>query len=152
MLTPFCILLLLLHSCLNHFHQNQIKSNQIKSNLFSVIFSDTIFPIFSNAGEIVLLLALSFATFLVQNDLSTVASFADFLHRSNAAFRASKAIKDADEGVQKRRSTISTAAAAAAAATAAVHLECGDVDSSGHLTADAVTRTRLQVRQCDMAS
>lgn len=59
----------------------------------SIIFADTIYPIFSNAGELVLLLGLSFAVYLDQNDLKTVSSFADFLHRSNAAFATSKAIK-----------------------------------------------------------
>jgi len=54
----------------------------------SQIFGTRVYAITSNAGEIALLLGTSFTLLLVQKDLALAGSFADFLHRSNIAFRA----------------------------------------------------------------
>ena len=50
-------------------------------------FSDTVYPVTSNAGELALLLGLTFIVHLVQTDLGSAAEFADFLHQSNQAFQ-----------------------------------------------------------------
>jgi len=50
-------------------------------------FSDTVYPVTSNAGEMALLLGLTALVSLIQQDLGIAASFADFLHQSNQAFQ-----------------------------------------------------------------
>ena len=49
-------------------------------------FSYKAYPITSNAGELVFLMSLTSLVYYVQEELSTAASFADFLRRSNQAF------------------------------------------------------------------
>jgi hypothetical protein len=71
----------------------------------SIIFADTLFPIMSNAGEVVLLFGTSYMLFLVQNDLSIVASFADFLHRSNLVFARSCQLQQASNVSAGQRSS-----------------------------------------------
>ena len=51
--------------------------------LFDVHF----YPVTSNAGEMILLLGVSWIVYLVQCDLSITRNFAEFLHRSNLAFQ-----------------------------------------------------------------
>lgn len=51
-----------------------------------VFYSSKIYPISSNAGEIILLLGTTLLLHLVQKDLARAGSFADFLRRSNIAF------------------------------------------------------------------
>jgi len=51
-------------------------------------FDSNVFPITSNAGELAYLIGLTFLLYVVQNELSLAASYADFLHRSNVAFRS----------------------------------------------------------------
>ena len=50
-------------------------------------FSDTVYPVTSNAGELALLMGVTGLLYLVQQDLQLAASFADFLHHSNRAFQ-----------------------------------------------------------------
>jgi hypothetical protein len=53
---------------------NQWKVPLIFSLLYavSIIFADTLFPICSNAGDVILLMGVTFATYLVQEDLLEV--------------------------------------------------------------------------------
>lgn len=55
--------------------------------ILSQIFGTTIYPVASNAGEILLLLGICWLVYLVQKDLSITRDFAEFLHRSNIAFK-----------------------------------------------------------------
>jgi hypothetical protein len=50
------------------------------------IWGPSVYPTTSNAGELALLIGITFNLFLVQKDLALAGSFADFLHRSNVAF------------------------------------------------------------------
>lgn len=52
------------------------------------IFGTPLYAVTSNAGELVLLLGVSWIVYLVQQDLSITRSFAEFLHRSNVAFQS----------------------------------------------------------------
>ena len=55
--------------------------------VISQIFGVPVYAITSNAGEIALLIGITFILFLIQKDLALAGSFADFLHRSNVAFQ-----------------------------------------------------------------
>ena len=46
-----------------------------------------LFTITSSIGELVMLIGASFLVYLVQEDLFLAGSFADYLHKSNLAFR-----------------------------------------------------------------
>ena len=50
------------------------------------IFDTNAYPVTSNGGEILLLVAVTLTAYLIQNDLLMAGSFATFLHRSNIAF------------------------------------------------------------------
>lgn len=50
------------------------------------IFDSRVYPLTSNAGELALLIGVTFFLYLAQEDLILTAHFADFLHQSNAAF------------------------------------------------------------------
>lgn len=67
-------------------------------------FSYDAFPITSCVGEVAMLLSLTWAAHLTQEDLAIAASFADFLHRSNDAFAewASKRDKMAEINQSER--------------------------------------------------
>jgi hypothetical protein len=49
-------------------------------------FSHNAYPVTSNAGELLFLMSLTSLVYFVQEELSTAASFADFLRRNNNAF------------------------------------------------------------------
>lgn len=50
------------------------------------VFDDRIYPVTSNAGELALLIGVTYFLHLAQDDMILTAHFADFLHQSNAAF------------------------------------------------------------------
>ena len=50
------------------------------------IFDVSVYPVTSNAGELALLMGVTFFLYLAQDDLVLTAGFADFLHSSNQAF------------------------------------------------------------------
>ncbi len=59
--------------------------------IFQIIgqcFYSDLYPVTSNGGELLLLVGLTIIVFLAQYELSQAASYADFLHRSNRAFKA----------------------------------------------------------------
>ena len=58
------------------------------------------YPALSNGGQVVLLASTSFSIFLVHNDLSVASSFADFLHRSNNAFKYANTRLSADNAAE----------------------------------------------------
>lgn len=66
-------------------------------------FGPTLFPVTSNGGELILLFGLTLIVYLAQYELSQAASYADFLHRSNRAF---KAISLAKADVEKLTSRV----------------------------------------------
>lgn len=44
------------------------------------------YPLTSNCGELILLIGITYTTFLIEEDLALTGTFADYLHRSNIAF------------------------------------------------------------------
>jgi len=50
------------------------------------VFDARVYPVTSNAGELALLIGVTYFLHLAQDDLILTAHFADFLHQSNAAF------------------------------------------------------------------
>ena len=68
------------------------------------------YPTTSKAGELFLLIGITFNVFLMQKDLALAGSFADFLHRSNLAFnrptgRRSTYIAAPSQNVDQQSST-----------------------------------------------
>ena len=53
------------------------------------LFGASIYPVTSNAGELALLLGLTNAVFLIQQELVLAGTFATYLHKSNLAFSES---------------------------------------------------------------
>ena len=58
------------------------------------------YPVTSNAGELALLIGVTYFLHLAQDDLILTAHFADFLHQSNAAFQRAKR-KDSDPNMRR---------------------------------------------------
>jgi hypothetical protein len=56
-------------------------------------FSYDVYPVTSNAGQLLLLVGITWCVWLAQYELSMAASYADFLHRSNSAFKAVSVLK-----------------------------------------------------------
>lgn len=54
-----------------------------------LFYSEAVYSIVSNAGEIALLVGVTVLVFLVQEDFSLAGSYADFLRSSNVAFLSS---------------------------------------------------------------
>ena len=54
-------------------------------------FGGNVYPVTSNAGELTLLIGITWLVRLVQDDLALAGSFADFLHQSNLAFSSIEA-------------------------------------------------------------
>ena len=71
---------------LNHNAQWKLIYFMVAIIVVSHAFSYKAYPITSNAGELVFLMSLTSLVYFVQEELSTAASFADFLRRSNQAF------------------------------------------------------------------
>lgn len=59
------------------------------------IWGEEVYPVTSNAGELALLMGVTYFLHLAQDDLILTAHFADFLHQSNAAFQRARR-KDSD--------------------------------------------------------
>eukprot|EP00596_Hydrurales_sp_CCMP1899_P004203 CAMPEP_0119047864 /NCGR_PEP_ID=MMETSP1177-20130426/55450_1 /TAXON_ID=2985 /ORGANISM="Ochromonas sp, Strain CCMP1899" /LENGTH=253 /DNA_ID=CAMNT_0007022977 /DNA_START=427 /DNA_END=1185 /DNA_ORIENTATION=+ len=53
----------------------------------SQIFSERVYPVTSSAGDIILLLGVTYLVFLVQEDFTLAGTYADFLRSSNVAFK-----------------------------------------------------------------
>lgn len=50
------------------------------------VFPLNVYPLTSNTGELILLMGITYTTFLIEEDLALTGTFADYLHRSNIAF------------------------------------------------------------------
>lgn len=50
------------------------------------VFPRDQYPLTSNTGELILLIGITYTTFLIEEDLALTGTFADYLHRSNIAF------------------------------------------------------------------
>ena len=101
-------------------------------------FSDTVYPMTSNAGELALLLGLTFLLALVQHDLQLAAGFADFLHQSNLAFQPLPAVAAAER--MARRVEEEMGAGASATRTREVELVMLQVSDS----LDELVKTELR--------
>jgi len=102
-------------------------------------FSDTVYPVTSNAGELALLLGLTFLLALVQHDLQLAAGFADFLHQSNLAFQPLPAVAAA-ERMARRVEDEMAGGGAGASATRDVELVMLQVSDS----LDELVKTELR--------
>lgn len=73
----------------------KFASFSILGQIVGQLFDYEYYSVSSNAGEMLLLVGLTYLVYLAQYELSQAASYADFLHRSNGAFFAIKqAISD----------------------------------------------------------
>jgi hypothetical protein len=71
----------------------KFASFAIVGQIVGQCFGYKYYPVTSNAGEVLLLVGMTYLVYLAQYELSMAASYADFLHRSNSAFKAIAAVK-----------------------------------------------------------
>lgn len=71
----------------------KVSSFAIVGQITGQCFNHNLYAVTSNGGELILLIGLTWCVWLAQYELSMAASYADFLHRSNSAFKAITTVK-----------------------------------------------------------
>jgi len=85
----------------------KVSSFAIIFQVVGQFFNHDLYTVTSNAGELVLLMGLTWCVWLAQYELSLAASYADFLHRSNSAFTAVSSVKAEAQRESLKRSSAS---------------------------------------------
>jgi len=83
----------------------KVSSFSIVFQIAGQCFNHNLYAVTSNAGELFLLMGLTWCVWLAQYELSMAASYADFLHRSNSAFKAVNTVKAEAQRESLKRSS-----------------------------------------------